>query len=105
MSENSEKLHARSAASFRFYGSLNDFLSADRRERSFLYSFAPHSAIKDLIEAIGVPHPEVDLIIANLNSADFSYYPQAGDEIEVYPVNYNINATSLVRPPPIKEAR
>ena len=52
-------------AYFRFYGSLNDFLPLFRRQQSFIYQVRGNPSIKDTIEALGVPHPEVELILAN----------------------------------------
>jgi uncharacterized protein len=51
--------------SFRFYGELNDFLSAARRGQRFVYHLRSIASVKDTIEALGVPHPEVDLILIN----------------------------------------
>lgn len=58
---------------FRFYAELNDFLAPERRARTFAQDFELSSAVKDAIEALGVPHAEVDLILANGESVDFSY--------------------------------
>lgn len=55
-------LEGRQTAEFRFYEELNDVLPAERRKRSFAYAFLGSPAIKDAIEAIGVPHTEVDLM-------------------------------------------
>jgi uncharacterized protein len=41
--------------------------------------------VKDAIEALGVPHPEVDLILINSTAADFSAHVHDGDYISVYP--------------------
>jgi uncharacterized protein with PIN domain len=46
-------------ASFRFYASLNDFLPSQRRQKSFPHWFKGNPSIKDTIEALGVPHPEL----------------------------------------------
>ena len=70
---------------FRFYGSLNDFLPPDRKQQDFTYQVKGNPAIKDTIEALGVPHPEVELILANSQSVDFSYCLQDGDRFSVYP--------------------
>ena len=51
-------------AKFRFYEELNDVLPAEHRKRPFAYAFHGTPAVKDTIEAIGVPHTEVDLIRA-----------------------------------------
>jgi uncharacterized protein len=58
-------------AEFRFYEELNDVLPAEHRKQSFAYAFRGSSAIKDAIEAIGVPHTEVDLILVNGVSVGF----------------------------------
>jgi len=50
-------------AEFRFYEELNDFLAPHRRKRAIVYRFRGSPSVKDAIEAQGVPHAEVDLII------------------------------------------
>lgn len=94
-------------ASFRFYAELNDLLPTDQRQVTFTHSFAHPSSIKDVIEALGVPHTEIDLILVNGESVDFSYLVQDGDRISVYPVFESIDITSLVRvrPQPLREPR
>jgi len=47
----------------RFYEELNDFLPADKNKLRFLHSFQGRVSIKDLIESLGVPHTEIDLIL------------------------------------------
>ena len=59
-------------AIFRFYEELNDFLPAWRRHGDFDYEFSEGQTVKDAIEAQGVPHPEVDLILINGESVDFA---------------------------------
>ena len=38
---------------------------AERRDREFPHSFLLPASIKDMIEALGVPHTEVELILIN----------------------------------------
>ncbi len=92
---------------FRFYAELNDFLPADKRQVGFVHSFEGRVSIKHLIEALGVPHPEVDLVLVNGRSVDFSYLVQDGDQISVYPVFESLDITPLVhlRPQPLRETR
>ena len=52
-------------ACFRFYAELNDFLLQERRQRTFAHVFELSSSVKDMIESLGVPHTEVDLILVN----------------------------------------
>ena len=95
------------AARFRFYEELNDFLPATRRKRDFDHAFLSRSSIKDMIEALGVPHTEVDLILVNGRSVDFSYIVQDGDRISVYPVFESFDITPLLRlrPRPLRKTR
>jgi uncharacterized protein with PIN domain len=70
-------------AIFRFHGSLNDFLAAGRREADIEYTFEVRPAVKDAVEAIGVPHPEVDLVLVGGRSVGFDYRLRPDDRIEV----------------------
>lgn len=91
----------------RFYAELSDFLPPDRRQVTFAHSVPERAAVKDVIEALGVPHTEVDLILANGESVDFSYQVRDGDRISVYPVFESLDITPLVRvrPQPLREPR
>jgi uncharacterized protein len=95
------------AAFFRFYAELNDFLSPDRRQIESIHFFEGRVSIKDMIESLGVPHTEVDLILVKSESVDFSYIVQDGDRISVYPVFEAVDITPLVRvrPQPLREVR
>ncbi len=94
-------------ATFRFYAELNDFLPPDRRREAFIHAFEGRVSIKDMIESIGVPHTEVDLILVNGKSVDYSYIVQAGDRVSVYPVFESIDIAPVVqvRPGPLRVAR
>jgi hypothetical protein len=74
------------AAEFRFYEALNDFLPPELRHQPLCYRFDGHPAIKDSIEAQGVPHTEVELLVVNGESVGFDYRLQDGDRVAVYPV-------------------
>lgn len=91
----------------RFYEELNDFLPPDRRKRSFGYSFKQAGSIKDLIEALGVPHTEIDLVLVNGGSVDFNYHIRDGDQISVYPVFESLDISPIVRlrPRPLRDPR
>jgi len=92
---------------FRFYAELNDFLAPEKRQRDFPYTFFGRPTVKDAIEALGVPHPEVDLILVNNRSVDFKYHLQAGERIAVYPVFelLNIETVTHLRPRPLRHTR
>ena len=97
----------RKTASFRFYAELNDFLPKGKRQRTFAYGFHGNPGIKDAIEAIGVPHTEIDLIIANGISTGFDYRLRGGDIISVYPVfeSFDISPVVRLRPGPLRVTR
>ena len=84
-------------AYFRFYEELNDFLPPARHKTEFVYRFPGSPAIKDPIEAMGVPHTEVDLILVNGSSIGFEYRLRPNDRVSVYPVFESLDITPLVK--------
>ncbi|RPI99759.1 MAG: twitching motility protein PilT [Chloroflexi bacterium] len=94
-------------AAFRFYAELNDFLPLTRRQIAFTHRFEGRISIKDMIESLGVPHTEIDLILVNGASVDFAYLVQDGDRISVYPVfeSFDIKSLVRVRPEPLREPK
>jgi len=84
-------------ATYRFYEELNDFLAPGRRRREFVYDSARAASVKNAIEALGVPHTEVELIVANGASVDFSYSVKEGDRIAVYPMFEALDIRPLLR--------
>jgi uncharacterized protein with PIN domain len=94
-------------AHLRFYGELNDFLPPSRKYRTTAWAFDVSGSVKDVIEAIGVPHTEVDLILANGESVGFSYRVQDEDRISVYPAfeSIDISPVERLRPEPLRALR
>jgi uncharacterized protein with PIN domain len=86
---------------------LNDFLPAAKRKKSFSHSYEGNMTIKDIIESLGVPHTEIDLILANGQSVDFKYKSNENDQISVYPVfeSLDIGTVTRLRPKPLRETR
>lgn len=91
----------------RVYGPLNDFLPAHRRQVTWTHGVDGHPSVKDVIESLGVPHPEIDLILVNRISVPFDYAVQNTDRIAVYPrfVTFDIATLTKVRPPPLDTVR
>jgi len=72
-------------AEFRFHGRLNDFLPRARREGPLRHAIDRRAAIKDVIESLGVPHTEVDVILVDGRSVDFAHRLAGGERVAVYP--------------------
>jgi hypothetical protein len=94
-------------AIFRFYEELNDFLPADRRKVSFEHGFTGTPSVKDTIEAIGVPHTEIDLILVDGRSVGFGHRLAGGERVAVYPMfeGLDIAPVQRLRPRPLREPR
>ena len=92
-------------AYFRFYEELNDFLPEELYKTPFPYEFIGKPSIKDTIEAIGVPHTEIDLILVDGESVGFAYQMHGGEHISVYPVFESFDIPCLVhlRTQPLRE--
>jgi uncharacterized protein len=86
-----------SDAYFRFYADLNDFLLLHLRSRDFAHLIQDGTqSVKHLIESLGVPHTEVELILVNGRSVDFNYLVQAEDRVSVYPPFHTLDVSPLV---------
>ena len=94
-------------ATIRLYEELNRFRPASERKREVRKSFIGNPGVKDLIESLGVPHTEVDLILVNGESVGFDYQVQHGDRIAAYPVfeSLDVGSVSRVRTRPLREPR
>ncbi len=84
-------------ATFRFYEELNDFLPAQRRRQEFDAPCARGATTKHMIEALGVPHTEVELILVNGESVGFDRLLVDGDRVAVYPKFEAFDVSTLLR--------
>lgn len=96
-----------STLTLRFYAELNDHLEPGRRQRAFELAAAEGAAVGEVIEALGVPTAEVDLVLANGRSVDLSQRVAAGDRISVFPVFESLDITPVlaVRSRPLRQTR
>ncbi|HEX8035701.1 MAG TPA: Mut7-C RNAse domain-containing protein [Ktedonobacterales bacterium] len=95
------------AVSLRVFGHLNDFLPYARRRQTFTLQIEGTPSVKDLIESVGVPHTEMDIITANGVSVDFAYLVREADHIEVFPLFSATTTSPLIHliPQPPQEMR
>lgn len=100
-------IFAMNQAWFRFYEELNDFLPLAKKKQSFSCSFSGNPSVKDIIESLGVPHTEIDLILVNGTSVNFSHKLVNDDNVSVYPVFESIDISELqhLRPKPLRDPK
>ena len=94
-------------AVFRFYEELNDYLPEEKKKVFFAYNFKGSPSVRDVIESIGVPHTEIDLILVNSKSVEFSYSLKDGDIVSIYPVfeTLDISNVTHLRKKPLREPK
>jgi uncharacterized protein with PIN domain len=85
------------AAEFRFFQELNDFLPPEQRKCWIPVTFKEGDTVKNLIEARGIPHTEIDLLTVGGQPVDFSYQVRQDDRICVYPVFESFDISGLTR--------
>jgi len=92
---------------FRFYEELNEFLPSRLRKRPFRCDCARRATVKQAFEALGVPHTEVELVLVDGESVDFSHIVRDGERVSVYPQFESIDVSPLlrVRERPLRETR
>jgi hypothetical protein len=91
----------------RAYAELNDFLAPGSRGVTVRRPFRSHQTVKDVLEAMGIPHTEIDLIVVNGDPQGFDHRPTTGDRIAAYPMfeAFNIGSTARLRPTPLRDPR
>ena len=87
-------------ARFRFYQRLNDFLPPARRGHEFECECARRATVKHMIEALGVPHTEVELVLVNGQPAGFGRVLADADRVAVYPGFEALDVSALA---PLRE--
>ncbi|MCG7899807.1 MAG: Mut7-C ubiquitin/RNAse domain-containing protein [Candidatus Thiodiazotropha weberae] len=81
----------------RFYEELNDFLPSPLRKRDIEREIQPGESLKHLIESMGVPHTEIEVVLVNGISVDLGPQLQGGERISVYPQFESLDVTPLLR--------
>lgn len=81
------------AVELAFHGDLTHFLAREQRTASVVRrTLNEKTAVKDVIEACGVPHTEIDLIVAagadggRASAVDFSWIVQTSVRLDIHPV-------------------
>jgi uncharacterized protein len=90
-------------ARFHFHRELNDFIARAQRGQTFACACPEASSAKHMIEALGVPHTEVELIVRNGHPAAFDAQIGVNDLLDIYPARHvprgMEHGALLLRPP------
>lgn len=91
----------------RLYAELRDLLPLERRGGEFVVESQPGRTVKDLIEGLGVPHTEVDLILVDGESVGFDHALAGGERVSAFPVFEALDVSSVarVRAKPLRRTR
>jgi uncharacterized protein len=92
----------------RFYEELNGFLPVPLRGKEVEVELPPTCTVKAAVENLGVPHTEVDLVLADgTGSVGFDHRPRDGERLAVFPVfeAWDVGTVSRVRPAPLRLIR
>jgi len=91
----------------RFYEELNDFLPKGNKKVRLTHQFSGRTSIKDMIESLGIPHVEVDMILANGKSVGFNYIVNDNDDISIYPVfeSLDVKEVQHLREKPLRNPK
>jgi uncharacterized protein with PIN domain len=98
----------------RCYGDLADLAGADRDGLVTIPMAAPAAgaapaprAVKDVVESVGIPHTEVDLVLVDSASVAWTHHLTGGERVAVYPpwTALSVSAVSRVRPPDLAVPR
>jgi hypothetical protein len=94
-------------AEFRFYEELNEFLPRRLRKRSFVHRFSGTPTVKDVVESLGVPHTEIDVILVDGESVGFDRRLLGGERVAVYPVfeRFDVSGLTRLRPEPLRDPK
>jgi len=91
----------------RFYEELNLHLPEHWRKTDFEFEFKEELTIQGIIESLGVPSEEIDLILAEGQSVGLGYVPRTGERVSLYPVFETLNISGVTRLPhrPLRSTR
>lgn len=85
------------SAIFKFYDELNFFVEKSKKFTDITYQFDGNPSVKDCIEAIGIPHVEVEAIKINNAFVDFNKKISANDFVEVFSMNSEIDFSHSIK--------
>jgi uncharacterized protein with PIN domain len=87
------------------HGNNRDLLRTHVRTAEIAYPLTRRASIKDIIEALGIPHTEIGKIISGGHELDFHYVPTSNESIDIFPFSKDIPTTAptALRPQPLRK--
>jgi len=79
----------------RCYAELNDFLPLERKQKEFTISLKTPVTVAEVIELLGIPLSEVDLIMVNGQPVERSHRLAENNYVSVYPAFETFDISSL----------
>ncbi|WP_461834136.1 Mut7-C RNAse domain-containing protein [Desulfothermus sp.] len=80
-------------------------LGCDDNAKKIVYPLNRKASIKDIIEALGIPHTEIGLIEVGSQRVRFSYIPKKQTHLKIYPHKIPIERDNYLFDEPILELR
>jgi uncharacterized protein with PIN domain len=80
---------------FRAYGTLNDFIPAGLKQKTFSLAFKTPITVGEVAESIGIPLSEIKLVLVNSETVDYSKRLKENDFISLYPAFEQINISPV----------
>ncbi len=93
--------------SIRCYAELNDFLPPERKQKDFTLPVKTPARVAEVIESIGIPLSEVDLVLVNNQPADPSHRVHHEDRLSIYPTfeSFDISNLKTTHKEPLRTTR
>lgn len=90
-----------------FHGLTRQLLKTPAADGNVVYPLTRRAAIKDIIEALGVPHTEVGYLETAQVEVGFDFIPAESSSVDVFPFTADCKVTepSLLRPKPFPSLR
>lgn len=94
-------------AEVRLYAELNRFVRRPDQGGRYRVAITHRRSVKDVVESLGVPHTEVDLLLIDGRSVGFDAVVPAGSRVAAYPVfeTFDVGPLQRVRPDPLRRTR
>ena len=72
-----------------------------------VHEFCGTPSVKDVVESLGVPHTEIDVILVDGASVGFDHRLTGGERVAVYPTfeRFDVSPLTRLRPAPLRDPK